>query len=281
MGFGDIIEDDEFEQYRDYVTLRNYFSSELSEIVEELDDEDVEKIRNFRTHFNEKYSDHPIVGKKVDNIKNDFFHNFKQSFESNIDIDPSRLQGLTDGIFGMVMTLLIFGLALPASQLVTEGDFVTFLQSIAHTFGLTIISFVLVSSFWIYHHEFIKINSLNIPYLWMNIFFLACISTIPFTTSMIGAYSRFFLAEVIFGLNIFFTNLSFLIMYVYAYNRGFLENHPSKNEKRYVLNTFILIMALTVIVNLLDYNLSEDFMYLFLLVPVISTLRDINFKMKS
>lgn len=198
-----------------------------------------------------------------------------------MDIDPGRLIGLTDGIFGMVMTLLVFGMALPQAHLITEWQFITFLNSIAHSFGLTIVSFILVSSFWIYHHEFIKINSLNMPFLWINILFLACISCIPFTTSIIGYYSMFFISNVLFGLNIFLTILFFSIMYIYAYNMGFLENNPSKTEKRYVLKTFLIIMGLTIAVNLLDFNFSEDFIYLFLLVPVISTLRDINFKMKS
>ena len=174
------------------------------------------------------------------------------------------------------MTLLVFGMALPQAHLITEGQFITFLNSIAHSFGLTIVSFILVSSFWIYHHEFIKINSLNMPFLWINILFLACISCIPFTTSIIGSYSMFFISNVLFGLNIFLTILFFSIMYIYAYNMGFLENNPSKTEKRYVLKTFLIIMGLTIAVNLLDFNFSEDFIYLFLLVPVISTLRDIN-----
>ena len=54
------------------------------------------------------------------------------------------------------MTLLVFGMALPQAHLITEGQFITFLNSIAHSFGLTIVSFILVSSFWIYHHEFIN-----------------------------------------------------------------------------------------------------------------------------
>ncbi|MBQ6349899.1 MAG: DUF1211 domain-containing protein [Methanobrevibacter sp.] len=246
-----------------------------------MDEEDVEKIRSLKAELIEKYSNNPAVAKKVDHIKGGFFHNFKQSFESNIDIDPGRLLGLTDGIFGMVMTLLVFGLALPGAQLLTEGDFIAFLQSISRSFGLTIVSFILVSSFWVYHHEFIRINSLNMPYLWINMFFLACLSFIPFTTSMIGIYSKFFLTEVLFGINIFMTILFFLIMYLYAYNRGFLENNPSKSEKRYVINTLIILMGITVAVNILDYNFSEDFVYLFLLIPIISTLRDIDFRMKS
>ena len=277
---GDIIKDDEFEEFHDYESLKNYFNAELQDIAEVLDEEDLEKIREFRVEFREKYLTDPTIKKKVDDKKDGFFSKFLQSFESNIDIDPGRLLGLTDGIFGMVMTLLVFSLALPGARLLTEGDFITFIHSIAHSFGLTIVSFILVSSFWVYHHEFIRIHSLNIPYLWINMLFLTALSFIPFTTSMIGIYSKFFLAEVLFGINIFLTILIFLIMYLYAYNKGFLENHPSKNEKRYVINTLIILMGITVAVNLLDYNFSEDFIYLFLLVPVISTIRDIRFKMK-
>ena len=209
-----------------------------------------------------------------------FYQRFRQGLESDIDIDPGRLMGLTDGIFGMVMTLLVFGIALPELQIATYSDFIGFISSLTPTIGVTIVSFVLISSFWIYHHEFIKIKRLNIPYLWINIPFLICISFIPFTTSLIGHYSHFFLSEAIFGLDIFLTIVFFLIMYNYADSRKFLENMPSKDEKRYVTHTFIILMGLTVAVNLLDFNVSGNFIYLFLLVPVISTVRDIKFKMR-
>lgn len=246
-----------------------------------MDEENIEKIRKFRDDFIEKYLTSPAVEKKVDDRKDKFFPKFIQTFESNIDIDPGRLLSLTDGIFGMVMTLLVFSMALPGAQLLTEGEFIAFLHSIAHPFGLTIVSFIVVSSFWVYHHEFIKIKSLNMPYLWINMLYLACISVIPFTTSMMGLYSDFFLAHLLFGMNIFLTILFFLIMYIYAYNRGFLENNPSEREKRYVIHTLIILMGITMVTNLMNYYFTEDFMYLFLLVPIISTIRDIRFKMKS
>ena len=238
--------------------------------MEVLDEEDLEK-------FREKYLANPDVKKKLED-KNKGFSKFFESFEKNIDIDPGRLLGLTDGIFGMVMTLLVFSLALPGVNMLTEGQFVVFLESIAHNFGLTIVSFVLVSSFWVYHHEFIKINSLNLPYLWINMSFLACMSFIPFSTSIIGIYSKFLMADMLFGINIFLTILSFLAMYLYGADKGFLENNPSKKEKQYAVNTFIILMGLTMVVNLLDYHFSENFIYLFLLFPVISTIRDINYQ---
>ena len=156
---GDIIKDDEFEELHDYESLKNYFNVGLHDIAKELDEENLEKIEKFRDDFTEKFLSHIDVEKKLEDEKNGF-SKFIESFESNIDIDPGRLLGLADGIFGMVMTLLVFSMALPGAPLLTEGQFLTFLQSIAHTFGLTIVSLVLVSSFWVYHHEFIKINSL-------------------------------------------------------------------------------------------------------------------------
>ena len=215
------------------------------------------------------------------NKKLNLYQKFKKALQTDIGIDPGRLMGLTDGIFGMVMTLLVFAIALPEIQIANYSSFISFVSSLAPTIGVTIVSFVLISSFWIYHHEFIKLKSLNIPYLWINILFLICISFIPFTTSLIGNYSHFFLSEAIFGLNIFLTILFFLLMYYYAYSRNFLEKMPSHDERHYIYHTFFILMGLTVLVNLLDFNVSGNFIYLFLLVPVISTVRDIIYKMKS
>ena len=208
------------------------------------------------------------------------FQQFRRGFERDMDIDPGRLLALTDGIFSIVMTLLVFGIAAPDIAIDSYSHFISFLLTLAPTVGVTIVSFVLISSFWIYHHEFIKVNNLNFVYLWLNIFFLITISFIPFTTSLIGKFSHFFLSEVLFGINILLVIIAFLLMYVYAYKKDFLENKPSKKEKRHVLNTFLIIMGLTVIVNLLDFNVSGNFIFLFLLIPIISSISDSIFKWK-
>lgn len=246
------------------------------------DDEIIEKIDSFSDNLSKNDYSTRKDAKKLKRINKglSFYQRLKNAVVSDIDIDPGRLMGLTDGIFGMVMTLLVFGIALPELQIANYTDFISFISSLAPTVGVTIVSFVLISSFWVYHHEFIKVKSINLPYLWINILFLICISFMPFTTSLIGNYSHFFLSEALFGLEIFLTSLFFLLMYYYAYLRGFLEKTPSPEEKTRVLHTFLIIMGLTVVVNLLDFNVSSNFIYLFLLVPVISTIMDIRFKMR-
>lgn len=210
-----------------------------------------------------------------------FFSRVRNAFERDVGIDPGRLMGLSDGIFGMVMTLLVFGIAIPELVDNSYGSFLSTFMSMLPTIGVTIVGFVIISSFWIYHHEYMKIKNLNIPYLWLNILFLICLSFIPFSTSLIGEYSEFFASEVVFGINILFTIISFLLMYVYATRRGFMEVQPTKEENRHVLITMGSIMGLTVIVNLLDFNVSSKFIYLFLLIPVISTIMDIWYNYRN
>lgn len=264
--------------------LKRSIQEKIEVIKENADDEEtLEKMEKFSDYIEDDsgHSDrHKARSYKRLDRRLSFFQQFKIGLEQNINIDPGRLLGLTDGIFGMVMTLLVFAIALPELQIVRYSDFIEFITNLAPTIGVTIVSFVLIASFWVYHHEFIKIKSLNILYLWINIMFLICISFIPFTTSLIGHYSHFFLSEVIFAVNILLVNFFFILMYHYADKKYFLENKPSKQEKNHVLHTLLLIMGLTVIVNLLDFNISRNFIYLFLLVPVISTIRDIRFRMQ-
>lgn len=218
--------------------------------------------------------------KKLDKRLNVFEH-ISSILQEGIEIDPSRVMALTDGVFSIVMTLLIFGISLPNVKIVTNSDFVSFISTLAPTVGVTVVSFILIASFWIYHHKFIKINTLNLPYLWLNVALLICISFIPFTTSLIGHYSHFALSEVLFGFNICLTAVVFLLLYRYARLRNFLEKTPTKKEKNHVLQIFLMLIGLTITVNSLDVLVSNNFIYLFFLVPLISTFMDTKFKLNN
>lgn len=269
-----------FISQKEFEDLKKDLANDLNELADDIDDETLQKIKDLSEEIKEKYSD-TDVEEKFEDINASYVERFKRSLQMNIDVDPGRLMALNDGVFSIVMTLLVFGMALPEVEILTAGDFSAFILSIIPTVGTTLVCFILVSSFWVYHHEFIKIKNLNIPFVWINILYLAAISFIPFSTSIVGNYSHFFLAEVILGINIMLIIILFLLMFKYAADREFLEITPSKDEKKYIYNTFYVIMALTVIINLLDFNVSRYFIYLYFLVPIISTYRDIKFNMKS
>lgn len=262
----------------------------MMEISEKNSVENLEELRenintildNIEDNYSESSSNssNDETNRKKD-TNNTVYEKFFNAIEQDVNIDPGRLMGLTDGIFGMVLTLLIFGIGVPSIMFNNPDEFNIFLFKLIPQIGITIISFIVISSFWIYHHEFIKIKTLNIPYIWLNMFFLISISFTPFTTSLIGTYSKFFVSGEIFGLNIFLSFLFLLLMYDYSYKKGFLINPPSKKEKKYVMNTFFYIMILTTLINVLDYCVSPNFIYLFLVLPILSTIRDIIFKLNT
>ena len=181
-------EDDLYKKYEELESLKKEIAEQIKNIEETGDDDAKEKMAKIKLRYEENKDTFEVnpenIDENIDNLKKiqkrfDFYQKFINALKKNVDIDPGRLMGLTDGIFGMVMTLLIFSMALPEMQINNYSGFINFAYSLAQSIGITIVSFILIASFWIYHHEFIKPKKLNIPYLWINILFLASISFIP------------------------------------------------------------------------------------------------------
>ena len=255
---------DDYDKYEELLHMRYEIDNQLENIKNNVDENTYKRIQKLKAHLNKKYSktavDSQLKGANKAFKVLSFYERFSKAVQLNLDIDPGRLMGITDGIFGMVMTLLIFGLALPNFNILTDTDLSYAIESLIPNIGITIISFILLGSIWIYHQ--------------------ILISFIPFTTSLIGTFSNYLLSALIFGFNIFFTIIFMVIMYWYANKRGFMVNEVSIEEKKYTYRTFAIMMILTVIVIVLDFNTPQNFIYLYLLVPVVSTVRDIQFKIK-
>lgn len=200
-----------------------------------------------------------------------FLNMFSDAFNKDVDIDPGRLLALTDGIYGMVLTLLAFGIGLPDTPITSYSDFAVFVQSILPNIGAVIISFVIAGTFWVVNHEIIKIRNMNIPFLWLNIIHLIGISFIPFTTSVIGNYGYYFLANTLFGLNIMFSIFTFILVVDYGSNKGYLEENIIKRRNE-IVYTLIALMVFILVINILNIIVSPYCMYLFLLLPVLSSL---------
>lgn len=275
---------DNYDKYEELLHLRYEIDSQLEDIKNNVDETTYRRIKKLKARLDKKHEKDSLNSQLKNANKTfkvlSFYERFSRAFQLNLEIDPGRLMGITDGIFGMVMTLLIFGLALPNFNIINANDLSYAIVSLIPNIGITIISFILLATFWIYHHEFFKLKTLNLPYLWVNIFFLIFISFIPFTTSLIGTYSNYLMAALIFGFNIFLTIIFMVIMYWYANKRGFMVNELSREEKRYTYKTFLIMMILTVVIIILDFFTSQQFIYLYLVVPIVSTIRDIEFKIK-
>ncbi|WP_413828288.1 MULTISPECIES: TMEM175 family protein [unclassified Methanobrevibacter] len=65
------------------------------------------------------------------------------------------------------------------------------------------VCFIFVGAFCLYHHEYLRVEKLTVPFVWLNIIYLLCIAFIPFSSIVMGKYALFFEADLLFGVNIF------------------------------------------------------------------------------
>jgi len=110
-----------------------------------------------------------------------------------------RLETLCDGVFAVVMTVLVFDLKVPK----TEGPLVDEIWKLWPKFASYIISFLLVGIYWIAHHnQFNYIRRMDRNFIWMNILFLMLVSLIPFSASLIGEHPFEQTSIIVYALNL-------------------------------------------------------------------------------
>ena len=112
--------------------------------------------------------------------------------------DPARLIALADGVFAIVMTLLVLELQLPAG--LSEEEL--YRELIHHLPSLLayVFAFLLAGEYWIYHrHIFNGVRGTTLTVVVFNIGFLLLVALIPFGASLIGNYPQSRAALFLYG----------------------------------------------------------------------------------
>lgn len=148
----------------------------------------------------------------------------------------TRLDQLADGIFAIVMTILVFEIKVP----VILGSFNNMdlwleITKMLPVFLSYIISFALLFTYWRAHHFFISMYAKNVDSLLTNInaLFFMLISLIPFSSSVLGKFPDNELSIIIFGAHIVLIGLSLYWMRRYVLYSPHIQNPEiSKREIR-------------------------------------------------
>ncbi len=151
--------------------------------------------------------------------------------------DPTRVLALTDGVFAIIMTLLVLELKVPT---VDPNDKLTFVHVIsegAYKLFLFAVSFLLAGVYWVGHRLiFSLVRKVNNTLVWLNIIFLMICSLIPFGAALLGTYPHQQFALVAYGLLLFMLAGWRLLMYLYVTSHHELTHTivPPKRKKRVV-----------------------------------------------
>jgi uncharacterized membrane protein len=145
---------------------------------------------------------------------------------------PDRVVTLTDGVFAIIMTILVLDLEIPSTS---DGQSVAdSVKDLAPTFSAFVISFLLLGMYWVWHRgTFAQVKYADYRLVWLNLLFLLPMSMIPFGASTLGSHPRDATALQLYGAILVAVTLlrSLLVWYLHGHT-GLLWQVPSKKARR-------------------------------------------------
>src|SRR2546425_10531403 len=130
----------------------------------------------------------------------------------------NRVEAFSDGVFAIVVTLLVLELKVPALRhFASPADLAHQLAELAPKFLSWLISFIIVCKFWLNHHHVLALaRHADYALVWLNSIFLMGQAFIPFPTALLGEYPGNPLAVSFFGCVFAVNTLLFLALQVYV-----------------------------------------------------------------
>ena len=173
-------------------------------------------------------------------------------------MDKSRVETFSDGVFAIVITLLILDLHIPE---VSYSQLPQALLATVPNLLSYLLSFAVIGLYWVGHHYYFRfIKKVNNVFVWLNLFYLLLVSVLPIPTTLLGRYQFQTIPILIYGINLLALNLFSLGMLYYVRRRQDLATPEFSTEifRRFV-RLYLIVNGAYVVAILLSF-----------VVPVIS-----------
>lgn len=141
----------------------------------------------------------------------------------------SRIVAFSDGVFSIAITLLVLTLEIPAGQ-----DLGQELRDRGAEFFAYFLSFAVLARFWLAHHRFYgAVARFDGRLISINLFYLAFVALLPFTTEMLGNYGDDSLGVAIYAANLTIVSLSFVAQIRHVYSAGLVREDALEFRQRW------------------------------------------------
>lgn len=178
-------------------------------------------------------------------------------------MNQNRLDQLADGIFAIVMTVLVFEIKLPTIWGPVDNLSLWIeIKKMLPVLLSYVLSFSLLFTYWRAHHFFVSVYAKNIDtnLTNLNAIFFLFLALIPFSTSLLGQYSNNELSIIIFGIHTMIMGLCLFFIRSYVFNSDHIKNiEVSKQEiRRGTVRIFVPIVfgLLAILLSFVNKNLS-------------------------
>jgi uncharacterized membrane protein len=145
--------------------------------------------------------------------------------------DPARVLALSDGVFAILITLLVLEIHVP--ELAQGHSLNQALAEIRPSLVAFVISFILAGMYWVGHRDlFALIRRTDRGLVWLNILYLLPLCLLPFAAGLLGRYDTEPVALRIYGLLLVAVAVMRVVIWLYATNRPHLLWRPLDDRQR-------------------------------------------------
>jgi len=188
------------------------------------------------------------------------------------DVKPmmriERIQALTDGVFAIVLTILVLSFEVPEHRF-GHDNLLDFFRELAHPFMAYVVSFGIIAAYWVQHTAIFHYVAFgDRTFVWLNILFLLPLTLLPFLTDLRATYHDEYITTLLYaGVNIT-SGVILLAMWRYGMRRGMMVQIASAVDQsmRHRILLGLAINALGAAAALINPYLSS---IVFLFLPVI------------
>lgn len=176
----------------------------------------------------------------------------------DIELTTQRVEAFSDGVFAIAITLLILEIRVPhlegasGSKSLAKALFDLWTSYFAY-----ILSFVMIGIYWANHHYLFKFfKKTDHIFNLLNVFFLMCISFLPFPTAVLAQYmtnpNERHTAVSFYAFGLLLPAFSFLAVWLYgSYEHRFLDQKLAPSfvkmlTKQYLLSNMLYLGAVVV-----------------------------------
>jgi uncharacterized membrane protein len=170
----------------------------------------------------------------------------KPTYDQLAGRNHERLAALSDGIFGVAMTLLLLEVHLPAAgEVHGELDLLRHLRELAPEVLIYLMSFLTLGIFWVGQQTLLNhLARSNRHMTWMHLGFLFAVTLVPLTTRLLSAFDGYRTAVLGYWLNILLLGAALYASFGYAIRAKLLVDDFSHAEQDAVCRRIIYGQAL-------------------------------------
>lgn len=161
-------------------------------------------------------------------------------------MNKQRLEAFSDGVFAIVITLLILDIRIPV---VPPSELGPALVRILPQVLTYILSFFIVGLYWHMHHQVAtQVKLIDGAFIWLNLVWLLSVSMLPFPTALLGRYPLQPIPLTVYGINLILVNVTGFVILAYLQKHPGLRFIPmSRTELRATAPIYVIVNTLYVL----------------------------------